>query len=266
MASPPPRTVLPAFPFMLAALVLFMLGVYDVFIRPVHGPWVGRAEIAGAVAIFLLFVFWEIRLRAVVDLPEALRRVQDRYADLEAARKEHYRARTTLEGAIDRVEESRQVLAEFQSSFEKLVDKQHQLEDEMINRRQELGEAKRLAEDWQERAVHYIDSIERALSHEGLDKEYKSAMERSLSEYTRSLEALGFHVVQAQPGDAFDAKMHEVAGEEESQEQAQGTVLRCTRWGIMAGDKPLRMARVVVVKGAGDAEEEDEQDAEKEQE
>jgi molecular chaperone GrpE (heat shock protein) len=202
----------------------------------------------------LLFVVWEIRLRAVVDLPEALRRVQDRYTDLEAARKEHYRARTTLDAAIERMEESRQIFAEIQDSFRKVVEAQHRLEDEMIQRRQELGESQRKAEQWQERAIHYIEGVERALSHDGLSSDYKAAAERGLEEYVRSLEPVGLRLLRPTVGDAFDAKLHEMAGEEAAEGKSPGTVLRCKQWGIMAGDDIVRAAKVVLVQSGKPSE------------
>ena len=71
-------------------------------------------------------------------------------------------------------------------------------------------------------------------------------------EFQKAMKEMGVEGIKS-VGHQFDPKVHEAVSEEESQDVAEGIVIKQWRSGYKIGDKIIRPASVVVSKGPGAA-------------
>lgn len=178
---------------LLGAFLVVLLGLRDVAFGSTDA-WIARAEIAFGAALLLVLAVTQRRDDALVNLPSALLKVQDRFADLEAVRKEHYKMRTSLDGQLKQVEGACQLLLGYQERLQHIVDqvadlrtRQAQIDESNMLLRQEVGEAGRREELWLKRALRFLDYLERVARHDGLEETTLRELRKSAEEYVRCL-------------------------------------------------------------------------------
>jgi len=98
-----------------------------------------------------------------------------------------------------------------------------------------------------------LDNLERAIDaaqrHGAEDSPLLEGITQVYSQFRRSLVEFGLQEVVAQPGDPFDANLHEAVSHVESDKYPEGHVNEQLQRGYKLTDRLLRPARVVVSKG-----------------
>lgn len=178
---------------------------------------------------------------------EALRVLDERLAMLEAMPKEAERLRTSVESMLQKM--AGQAASSERCSLDVLarLEDQQQLNGQLMQERQEAGNARRRVGEWQDLAVEYLSLLERAIVDEGLDPTMRQGMEVSLRQFERLARRQGVTTIAPHPGEPFDEVMHRYVGEEKSAQAPPGTVLHCKSWGYQLGERVARQADVVLV-------------------
>lgn len=247
-------------PFKRAARVLFtasLAGVVSTFlVLPYAGP-VLAGVVFGISALFLplslgFLVYPSVlawKASALYDLPGALNAVRSEVTDLEAVRREHYRARTALEALLKEAGEYSAQVAELQAGLE---DRRRQ-EEELLEQRQQVIRLTKRVEEWADSAIQLFELLERGLAHEELAPPYRQALEKTVRDYQRVVAPLGLDVIRPAPGDPLDDRVHRITGEQESNEVAPGTVLIVEGWGFRIGERVVRKAEVALARTLSNA-------------
>jgi molecular chaperone GrpE len=96
-----------------------------------------------------------------------------------------------------------------------------------------------------ERLLPVLDDASRALEHvpEGTDENWLRGIRLTLQKLRDALASVGVEPIES-VGAAFDPKLHEAIGEEESSEHPEGTVVAELRPGYRIHDRVLRPALV----------------------
>lgn len=117
----------------------------------------------------------------------------------------------------------------------------------------ELEEGRRYANnDLLERILPVVDNFELGLAaaKTSPDQNIYFGMSMVQKQFTDFLDSSGLKAIPADPGSAFDPKLHEAVAQEASAEVPAGQIIRQTRRGFKLGDRLLRAANVVVSTGA----------------
>ncbi len=123
------------------------------------------------------------------------------------------------------------------------------LEIILIEQRQKNGELQRKNQAWEQAAIDFFKTLERAIDCE--KDENKRSIEKILSEFERTVINLGLERIIPQHNESLNEKFHEAVEEEES-DVLPGNVLRCAGWGYRIGDNVIQKAKVVVAKAPAD--------------
>lgn len=94
-----------------------------------------------------------------------------------------------------------------------------------------------------------LDDLQKALDHtpEGIDQAWAKGLELSVRKLEEALAAFGLEPIDA-VGTAFDPKLHEAIGHEESDEYPEDTVVQELRRGYRMRDRVVRPALVKVAR------------------
>ena len=95
-----------------------------------------------------------------------------------------------------------------------------------------------------------VDDFERALSHIDDDKEadeLKKGVELIYQKFYKTLEQKGLSKIETNPGDTFDAEVHEAITQIPApSDDLKGKVIDCIEKGYKLGDKIIRYPKVVI--------------------
>jgi molecular chaperone GrpE (heat shock protein) len=189
---------------------------------------------ATAMVVVAMHGLAESRLEAVRSLATGLLDVNARWSDLEAVRREHFKARTTFESLIAAIAAEAEHLREMQSELQRSVNGQRSIEEELLQQRQESLRQARAVEAWQMAAVEYVKGLERICEgdHEQLPPEVAKAYRKCADDFMRLMEPLGLNVIRPAAGIPFDERVHKIEGSEPAQGVSPGHIVRCVGWGF----------------------------------
>jgi molecular chaperone GrpE len=116
-------------------------------------------------------------------------------------------------------------------------------------RREQREIRKHAAADVAARLLPVLDDAERAMQHvpEGTDAGWLRGIQLTLQKLHDMLASVGVEPIEA-VGAAFDPKLHEAIGSEESSEQPEGTVVSELRRGYRTHDRVLRPSLVKLAR------------------
>jgi hypothetical protein len=210
--------------------------------------WAGvvdRLILAAGFILVALPSLFAVHRRSRDHVADTFRQVLDRAADLEAVRREHFKARSALDAAVERVEAVRDDLDGMASQVRDALENMNGLQKELVERRQDLGNAKRDIRKWEDAAVCYYQLLERILSHDALPQEYRNYVEKSVADFSRLVEPLGLTLIRPNPGDLFNERDCMI-GEADPEGEDVHRVTRCTSWGFRRSDGTVMKAVVAV--------------------
>jgi len=237
-------------PFYVAALALItwsLVNTYLLTITPGEAsPWMDRLFFFLGLVFFALPSLLNSRNRALSDFETVLREVLSRTGDLEAVRREHYKARTLTEGLVEKVRNQEQELCQIVSRFSESVQVLPRIEQELVTNRQELGNSRRQAKAWEDAAISYYQILERILSHEGLPAHYRDYVEKTVDDFSRLVGPLGLHLVRPRLNDLFNGNDCVIEEALPTKEVPVDRIVRCTAWGFQRSSGEIIRAKVVV--------------------
>lgn len=209
---------------------------------------------AGLLALACILFAWsgaiDAGTRALIGLPGAMLEINAKLADLEAVRREHYKLRTNIESFSKSVETEKELLAAMRSDIEDVLETTLDHHAEIERHRGESNRRGKALEEWHNAAIEYVHGLERALAHAGeLSPDAIKAYEKSASDFARLLRPLGIELIRPAPGDEFDDRLHEAAGQSESATVPEGRIVNCRAWGFRSTGGTTR-AQVVLAKSS----------------
>lgn len=207
-----------------------------------------------------LVVVWpavvEWRLSAVVDLPQTLSEVSASLADLEAVRREHFRARASIEQASVAFVQQTNAYAQELERLKGELRGIRELDAELRALRQEKGVLDDTIAAWYGVAVDICEQMDVMLSHEDILPETREALNQLAEGLFRTLQRMNFAVIRPAVGLPFDKHLHEKVAEECDAEIAAQSVIRCTKWGYQYPGR-VEKAKVLVSRGAPPSQEDE---------
>lgn len=120
------------------------------------------------------------------------------------------------------------------------------IEEMLIKQRQENGQLRRKANEWEQITVDFFQLLERAIDTEKDGN--KALVKKIINEFDRLVKIQGIDRIIPQPNEPINEKFHEGVGVEESSDIWEGNILRCTQWGYRSGYNVIEKAKVVVAK------------------
>ena len=235
------RVWVPAF-ILLGAAFACLYGVLTSSSAELIGPLVIAAAIFLCASLTLLALggMHDGETRALFAFPAAVAQASKSALGL---RKEYNRAISAAEGLQNAVKTEIEELRGIKDGAPS-VDTAG-LEARFVDALAERKAAEAATEEWQDRVVELVRSIERVLDADGLKSEYTSMAERTLADVERLFAPLQFSVIRPEPGAPLDSLLHEVVETEPSKEHGPGIVLSCSEWGFVIGSRRIP-ARVIV--------------------
>lgn len=237
----------------IAFFILGLIGIHltGILLVPVEPNLRAIGFIASLIFIFLSLclpiytLFQHAKLQALTDFPSVARTVKDQLGDLDSVRRELYKSRTAVETLQESVQQEATGIAQVLCEFVNLLNSQLQIGNELIQERQERGNAVRQIDEWQKRAIEFLQYLERTMDFPGLQEEQKCILERTANEFERLIHPLDVHVIRVHPGDRLDEISCRCVGAEFDAAYT-GRVLRCECWGFQANGKILKQAEVIM--------------------
>lgn len=157
-----------------------------------------------------------------------------RWADLESARREHYRARTASETLAGSLTEHAEKLAAIEAELIRALADRKQFDEALMRQREDSSSMVRQVGAWRSAAIDFCRSLERAIeSATGkLSSDVINGFEKIVGDFSRCVSPLDLQLIRPSVGEAFDDRLHRADGMEESEQVAAGHVLRCVSWGF----------------------------------
>lgn len=248
-----------SWPFFLAAAAAFVASIFTFLLLS------GFPSIAGNPGLFALCVMLGVmlvpvgcfclllpavimaRAHALRGFSQSLLEVNARWTDLEAVRREHYKARTAIESLADGLVDEKADLVATCSELRQLVADRKQTDDELSRQRQETAMLDRKVREWEQVAKEFFQSLERVIEDTAgnLSPEVVKAYEKACRDFARCIGPTGADVIRPEKDAPFDGRLHKIVADEPSSEVMPGHVLRCTAWGFRFPDS-IEHARVVL--------------------
>lgn len=126
-----------------------------------------------------------------------------------------------------------------------LEEQSQALRQENAQLRDEVGELRQYAADWQKRSLEmfrYLDKLSKSEPGEGV---------RSMKKHLAQLVApLGVGIIEPEPGDPYDEKMHQADNSPESGGAESLIIAECLEWGYSLNGRVETPAKVVVAKAS----------------
>ena len=145
-------------------------------------------------------------------------------------------------------------IAELESALAEAKDRQLRLAADFDNlkkrsRQEQLETIQHASAELIGRLLPGLDDLQSVLEHtpEGVDDSWIKGLELSVRKLEEALRAHGLEPIKA-VGAAFDPKVHEAIGHEESSEHAEDTVVSELRRGYRIRDRVVRPALVKVAR------------------
>ena len=237
-------------PFYVGSGVLIAWVLIGLLLKPdVVGstaPWISSLVMIFAVMLACTPAFQERRFQASKLLSDSMRDVSTAISDLETVKREHARNRAVLEGAVHSMERLSDQLTDNIDRYQKIALAQKRIEDQLINSRQEAGQASKRIEEWEQAAVEYLQSLERILSFPEIDGSLRKATQRSVKDFVGLTRSLGFDLILPEKNSVLNEQDCIVVGSEVSSEVDSDRVVRCTSWGFRRNSGASIKAKVVL--------------------
>lgn len=125
------------------------------------------------------------------------------------------------------------------------MNKSEGMSDLVFELRAERERLTRHIESWRERIIALLDAYEATLSEEALDDAFRRAFVKCRRDLVRAVQPLGLDVIEPNPGDPFDERLHRVVRESTDPRADQARILELRRSGYRSGSEVLRHAEVV---------------------
>jgi molecular chaperone GrpE (heat shock protein) len=232
-------------------LAISAVAILLLFPPPEHESLAPAALLLAVAAGFLaLPVVLQARQRLALEFPAAVKRLGDQMADFETLRRDLFRLRQENKGLLQHVEKLQaQTAAQYDQlarSALELAERIRQHEGDIIRLRQDVGELNRLGDRWVAVTQDFFVTLEGLLSHDGVDRTARDAVESLLARYESKLIPLGFTVIRPKPGDPFEESLHEAKASAPSEEHPPGAVTACLKWGFRKPSDEIVRAHVTI--------------------
>jgi molecular chaperone GrpE (heat shock protein) len=171
-------------------------------------------------------------------------------ADLEAVRREHYKARTASEALVTKVGEQIAQMGSLAANVASLKEAYARLETEMMSYRQSNAAQRREIDEWRSAVIEALDAASRPLSDTTIDPHIAAGIQNQLRVLEQAVSGLNLNILRPKLGDAFDGRTHEVVEQNAANGVEPGIILECRAWGYVHRGELVRRAKVVMSIGA----------------
>lgn len=198
-----------------------------------------------AVASLLLPQLAKERSASLASASTALSALQDRLADLEAVKREHYKSRTANEALVSKVAEHVSRMEQQIATVQALAEAYQRIETDLMEKRQINGELKREVERWRKGVVDSLDAGKRALASN--EPMFIKGVESQLTSLEKAMRDLSLIVIRPKGGDEFDEREHDVVDKRAQASAKAGSIIECIDWGYSHRGEVVKRAKVVLV-------------------
>lgn len=167
-------------------------------------------------------------------------------SNLDGVKREQYKLKLLIEEMKDNLGSEVHRFGEALETLEEGTGETKRLRDELSEKRQEVGNAVRRIGDWEKVAIDFLQSLERSLSNDNLNSDYRRAFEKATKDFCRFVQPLGLDLVRPVPNDPFDDRCSVAIEEVNSNGIEPGHVVECKAWGFRRGDHVFLKSKVVI--------------------
>jgi len=230
--------------FDIAAIIMAIIAAVLLYTGLVRDRWEFLLVCTLAAVASMLFLVWpEIhRRRKKGNGPDSadLGKLGELVGNIEEVRREHEQARASYDRARDAWETGARELAAGMENALNRLQAGEDVQNQLIQLRQEAGEWSRHLDDWHTKLVDHVDFLDRGLGMDNVDESIRNMIGRIRAELIKTLDSLGVREIKPGRGDEFDRKLHRAEGTEDAGDLDPGSVSSVIQTGFVSGRKVIR--------------------------
>jgi len=120
------------------------------------------------------------------------------------------------------------------------------LDQENLQLRTEIKLLRDTNDEWFERSIEVLKTMERIINVPNIDESYLRAILKTKKQYSQLVNPMGVHILEPKPGDKFFDKVHQIVQEAKDESKPPWTILECVEWGYMINGRVHSPAKVII--------------------
>lgn len=208
--------------------------------------------------IFILPKILEVKYYSLHNFSDTFREIKKEYGNWKSTQKEHYKLRATIEKVHKEFVKENQNLTSLHDKITGILNNSEEYEEKLSNERQKVINLKENLDEWENRAIEFLEIIERDTTNENIDDNYKRALRKVEKDYISFVEPLGIDIIKPEVGDRFDDLHHKPIDQQKNSNYNFEEIIEIKSYGYIKNEEVIKKSKVILCEGNDNSEDNNE--------